>query len=155
MNTLVAIRSSLLLSSTVSDPSLTNKLVLENLTSEQYSGVLPRQINALSVSKDTLNPMLNTKILKQRLDAIEYYNTLHGLKYARWPHFWMKQTGNYLWKYKGNLAVKGFFAYMVYREVQNYRNLHQKTVMTFNQSFSCFGAIGMTGGAFAAVCALI
>ena len=36
----------------------------ENLTAEQYSGVVPRQINALSVSKDTLNPMLNANVLK-------------------------------------------------------------------------------------------
>ena len=39
---------------------------------------MPRQMNALSVSKDTLNPLLNTTILKQRLSAIEYYNTIHG-----------------------------------------------------------------------------
>ena len=48
-------------------------MFVENLTSEQYTGVLPRQINALSVSRDTLNPLLNTNILKQRLTAIDYY----------------------------------------------------------------------------------
>lgn len=94
--------------------------------------MLPRQINALSVSKDTLNPLLNTRVLKQRLETIDYYKHLHGIRYARWPHFWMGQTANYMWRYKGNLAVKGFFAYMVYREVQNYRNLNEKTVMTIN-----------------------
>ena len=93
------------------------------MTSEQYTGVMPRQINALSVSKDTLNPLLNTTILKQRLAAIDYYNNLHGSKYARWPHFWMGKTACNLWKYKANLAVKGFAAYLVYREVQKYRNL--------------------------------
>ena len=51
-------------------------LVIENLTSEQYSGVVPRQINALSVSRDTLNPLLNTTILKQRLNMIEHYKHL-------------------------------------------------------------------------------
>jgi len=101
------------------------------LTSEQYQGVVPRQVNALSVSRDTLNPLLNTTILKQRLAAIDYYKTLHGARYARWPHFWMGETANRLWKYKANIAVKGFAAYMVYREVQNYRNLNEKTVMTF------------------------
>ena len=50
------------------------------MTSEQYTGVMPRQINALSVSKDTLNPLLNTTILKQRLAAIDYYN--NGYKQA-------------------------------------------------------------------------
>ena len=102
----------------------------ENLTSEQYTGVVPRQINALSVSRDTLNPLLNTNVLKRRLSAIEYYNTLHGA-HANWPHHWMARTAGNLWKYKVNLAVKGFAAYMVYREVQNYRNLNEKTLMTF------------------------
>jgi hypothetical protein len=42
----------------------------------------------------------------------------------------MKRKASYLWKYKANLAVKGFLAYMVFREVQNYRNLNEKTIMT-------------------------
>ena len=106
-------------------------MLLENLTSEQYSGVVPRQINALTVSRDTLNPLLNTTILKQRLATIEHYKHLHGEMYARWPHYWMGRTANTLWKYKFNYAVKGFAAYMVFREVQNYRNLKEKTVMSF------------------------
>ena len=92
---------------------------------------MPRQINALSVSRDTLNPLLNTNILKQRLIAIEHYKHLNGELYARWPHFWMGRTASSLWKYKFNLAVKGFAAYMIYREVSNYNNLFNKTVMTF------------------------
>lgn len=88
-------------------------------------------MNALSVSRDTLNPLLNTTILKQRLNAIEYYNLLHGPKYARWPHYWMGQTAARLWKYKFNLALKGAAGYMLYREIANYRNLNEKTVMTF------------------------
>ena len=127
----------------------------ENLTSEQYQGVVPRQVNALSVSRDTLNPLLNTTILKQRLAAIEYYNMRHGAQYARWPQFWMAQTANKLWKYKVNLAVKGAAAYMLYREVDNYRNLNEKTIMTFQQSFAGFGSIGAHAALFAGVCALI
>jgi hypothetical protein len=85
---------------------------------------MPRQINALSVSKDTLNPLLNTSILKQRLATIEYYKNLHGAKYAFWPRYWMASMGNKLWKYKANYAVKGVAAYMLYNEVQNYKNLN-------------------------------
>lgn len=125
------------------------------MTSEQYSGVVPRQINALSVSRDTLNPLLNTTILKQRLKMIEHFRTLHGERYAYWPHYWMGNKASQLWKYKFNYAVKGFAAYMVFREVQQYRNLKAKTVMTFNQSFSSFGQIGATTGFFATVCLLI
>lgn len=124
------------------------------MTTEQYSGVIPKQVNAL-VSRDTLNPMLNTTILKQRLQAIEHYKLLNGAKYARWPHFWMGQTAAKLWKYKSNLAVKGFLAYMVYAEVQNYRNLQDKTIMTFNQSFASFGKIGVHATLFAGACLII
>ena len=155
MSTPVATKSSPLPSSMVSTLHYFDNALLENLTSEQYSGVLPRQINALSVSKDTLNPLLNTQVLKQRLNAIEYYKTLHGAQYARWPHFFMKNCANYAWRYKGNLAVKGFLAYMLFAEVQNHRNLNEKTVMTIQQGFSNFGKIGAHAGALAVVCALI
>ena len=91
---------------------------LENLTNEQYSGIVPRGINALSASRDTLNPLLNTTVLKNRLADIEMYKNLHGEKYARWPAYFMANTGRHLWKYKFNYAVKGFAAYLVYREIQ-------------------------------------
>ena len=84
------------------------------MTKEQYSGVIPKQINALSVSKDTLNPLLNTQVLKDRLIAIEHYKWVGGARYARWPHYFMQNFANHLWKYKFNLAVKGFAAYMMY-----------------------------------------
>ena len=44
--------------------NLTYLILTDNLTTEQYSGVVPRQINALNVSRDSLNPLLNTTILK-------------------------------------------------------------------------------------------
>ena len=116
---------------------------------------MPRQVNALSVSRDTLNPLLNTTILKQRLAAIEHYNMLHGPQYARWPHYFMGQTAAKLWKYKFNYAVKGAAAYMLYREIQNYRNLNEKTVMTFQQSFASFGTIGASSALLVGVCGLL
>ena len=125
------------------------------MTSEQYAGVVPRQINALTVSRDTLNPLLNTTILKKRLADIDYYNNLHGAKYARWPHYWMGATAQRLWKYKFNYAVKGAAAYMLYREVQLHRNLNEKTVMTIQQSFADFGSIGMHAALLGTLCAFI
>ena len=116
---------------------------------------MPRQINALTVSRDTLNPLLNTNILKKRLADIEYYKYLHGEKYARWPHYWMGQTAQRLWKYKFNYAVKGAAAYMLYREVQNHINLNQKTVMTIQQSFADFGSIGAHAALLGGLCMFI
>ena len=101
----------------IRDAGLTIVGYVENLTNEQYQGVVPRQVNALSVSRDTLNPLLNTQVLKNRLAAIEYYNMQHGSLYARWPKHFMAQTAAKLWKYKVNLAVKGAAGYMLYREV--------------------------------------
>ena len=112
-------------------------------------------MNALSVSRDTLNPLLNTTILKDSLAAIEHYNMLHGPMYARWPHYFMGQTAAKLWKYKFNYAVKGAAAYMLYREVKNYRNLSEKTVMTIQQSFGGMGSIGAHAALFAGICSLI
>ena len=99
--------------------------------------------------------MLNANVLKQRLSAIEYYSTLHGAKYAYWPHYWMRMSGQYLWRYKINIAVKGFTAFMLYKEVDNFRNLNDKTVMTINQQLGAFGSIGAHAGLLGAVCCLI
>ena len=139
----------------IRDAGLTIVGYVENLTNEQYQGVVPRQVNALSVSRDTLNPLLNTQVLKNRLAAIEYYNMQHGSLYARWPKHFMAQTAAKLWKYKVNLAVKGAAGYMLYREVQQYRNLSEKTIMTFQQSFGSFGSIGAHTALFIGVCGLL
>ena len=86
---------------------------------------------------------------------IEHFKNLHGEKYAHWPHYWMGRQASQLWKYKFNYAVKGFAAYLVFREVQQYRNLKAKTVMTFNEGFESFAGIGFTAGVFSTVCLLI
>ena len=90
---------------------------IENLTKEQYSGLVPTKLNGLSASRDTLNPLLNAKLLKQRLAAIEHYQMQHGIQYARWPHFFLSRVGSHMYKYKFNYALKGFAAYLLYREV--------------------------------------
>ena len=128
---------------------------LENLTNEQYSGIVPRSINALSASRDTLNPLLNTTVLKNRLADIEHYKFLHGEKYARWPAFWMANTGRHLWKFKFNYAVKGFAAYLVYREIQQYNNLKEKSILSLEQSGLSMAKIGTQGAVFAGVCLLM
>ena len=82
MNRLMAIRNSHQLNSMVSlvlFQLLTILGCVENLTKEQYSGVIPTKLNALSASRDTLNPLLNAKLLKDRLAAIEHYKMQHGI----------------------------------------------------------------------------
>ena len=128
---------------------------IENLTNEQYSGIVPRSINALSASRDTLNPLLNTTVLKNRLKDIEYYKFIHGEKYARWPAYFMANTGRHLWKYKFNYAIKGFAAYLVVREIQQYNNLKEKSILSLEQSGFGMARIGGQGAILAAICCLM
>ena len=101
------------------------------MTKEQYTGVVPTKINALSASRDTLNPLLNAEILKKRLALIEHYKMQHGIQYARWPHFYLGRVGQHLYKYKFNYALKGFAAYLLYRDVQNYRYWNETAVLSY------------------------
>ena len=92
-------------------------MLIENLTREQFTGVVPSRLNGLSHSRDTLNPLLNAEVLKERLMMIEHYKNQHGVQYARWPHYYLSRVGSRLYKYKFSYALKGFAAYLIYRDV--------------------------------------
>ena len=128
---------------------------LENLTREQYSGVIPSRLNALSASRDTLNPMLNAENLKQRLATIEHYKFQHGIKFARWPHFFLGRVGANLYKYKFNYAVKGFAAYLLYRDIQNYRYWNEKVILSYQMDGMMAGEIATKAGLFVALCGFL
>ena len=127
----------------------------DNLTKEQYAGVVPRNMNYLSSSRDTLNPLLNAQKLKTRLQMIEYYRYRHGEMYARWPHFFMSRVAQRLWRYKLNYAVKGFAAFMVYQEYENYRHMSNVAILTIQQDANFFVNVTGKAAAFGAVCCLI
>ena len=91
------------------------------MTKEQYSGNYRNRLPMLNSSRDSLNPAVNLETLKNRLWVAEHYRLLHGVEHAYWPHYVMRNVGGRLWKYKLNYAVKAFFLYQVFREVQNYR----------------------------------
>ena len=122
----LAIRSSQKHSFSVSK-FLSSYQIAENLTKEQYNNnqIVPRSLHALSVSRDTLNPLLNTAVLKERLADIEYFKYRHGVMIHRWPHFALGRLGTNLYKYKFNYGVKAFAAYIVWNDIQHYR--HMKT----------------------------
>lgn len=103
-----------------------------NLTKEQYAGsvVKSSKLGVLSTSRDTLNPLLNTETLKNRLAVIQHYKYLNGVEHAHWPHFALARLGRHLMKYKFNYAVKGFAAYMVYRDIAAYQHLQKRTFMS-------------------------
>ena len=102
----------------------------ENLTKEQYTGAVPKDITTQGASPDTLNPLLNTQRLKSRLQLIEAYRYKHGVMYARWPHFVMQKVGSNLWRYKFNYAVKGLAAFMLYQEYANWKYMDSVAILS-------------------------
>ena len=117
--------------------------------------MIPRNIGGLSHSRDTLNPLLNAEVLKERLRQIEHYKYQHGVQYARWPHYALTRLGSHLYKYKANYALKGFAAYLLYRDVQNYRYWNEKVILTYQNYGQIGGEMAVKAGAFAALCALL
>jgi hypothetical protein len=109
----------------------------------------------LSVSRDTLNPLLNTDTLKARLEAIDHYKYRHGVQMAHWPHFAMNRMSRHLWKYKANYIVKGAVVYMLVRDFQHMRHMHRTSYVTFQQEQALVAPMLVHGGMFAALCAFI
>ena len=69
-------------------------------------------------------------MLKNRLNVIEYYRNLHGIENAYWPHYFLRNTGTHVWKYKFHYAFKAFLAYNVYREIRNFRYRNNTEFLT-------------------------
>ena len=136
-------------------PLFTQNLILENLTKEQYSGNYRNRVPMLNSSRDSLNPAVNLETLKNRLWVAEHYRLLHGVEFAYWPHYAMKNVGTHLWKFKFNYAVKAFFIYQVYREYQNYQYVKNVTFLSTDQQFQHYLQIGWNGFLATAVALLI
>jgi hypothetical protein len=122
-----------------------NLISVENLTKEEFSGNFRNKTNLLNTSRDTLNPQLNLENLKNRLNLIEYYKNLHGIEHAYWPHYALGNIGRHLYRYKFNYAIKGLFAFQLYKEIQNYRHLNRVSFMPVDQQMSHFTLIGWAG----------
>ena len=127
----------------------------ENLTREQFTGVAKRRHGVLSASRDTLNPLLNTETLKNRLAVIEHYKYRHGVEHAHWPHFAMKRLFNHVNKFKVNYAVKGFAAYLVYRDVAQWQHMRSRAFLTYEAEAMQVGTTMAHTGLFLGICALI
>lgn len=115
---------------------------------------MPRNYGAMSVSRDTLNPKMNYELLRSRLATIDFYNTRNG-ELANWPHFAMQRFGTHLNKYKFNYLVKGFFLYIVYKDVQNYRHMQTQAFLTRDQDAGMKTTIFMHSIVAGGMCLLI
>lgn len=109
----------------------------------------------MNSSRESLNPAVNLETLKNRLWVAEHYRLLHGVEHAYWPHYTMRNVGGHLFKYKFNYAVKAFFVYQLYREVQNFRYVNSVSFLSTDQQFSHLTNIAWTGFLASAVALLI
>jgi hypothetical protein len=67
----------------------------------------------------------------------------------------MRNVGCHLNKYKFNYLVKAFFAYQVYRDVQNYQYLHQVKFLTTSEGTKLGAQVAWSTFLFGAVTLLI
>ena len=104
--------------------------VLGTITNELYNGPRGKISPYATVSKSMMDPGLNAKLLKNRLEAIEMYREEFGRAHAYWVHELMKKSLGNIRRYGLNYAVKGAFAYMLYSKVQHYRYINENTFMT-------------------------
>lgn len=128
---------------------------LDNLTKEKYSGVSKRAPGVLSVSRDTLNPLLNTETLQGRLQDIEYFRNRGGVERNYWPHFAMQRMFRHLNRYKFNYAVKGAVVFMLYRDYQALVLAHRTEYVTRQKQVFLTTPMLWHGGILAALCAFM
>ena len=67
----------------------------------------------------------------------------------------MARFGRHVMRYKGNLAVKGFFAYLIYRDLAYRSQMHQTSFVTLQQEGYMIAQTAMHTGAFLGLCAMI
>lgn len=92
--------------------------------------------------------------MKNRLELIQYYKTVHG-DHAFWPHFFMRRVVNHALKYKFNYAVKGFAAYLVYRDFANYQHAKETRFLTIQDEGKQVAKIITQSAVFFGICSLI
>uniref|UniRef100_A0A7S3X9K5 Uncharacterized protein n=1 Tax=Strombidinopsis acuminata TaxID=141414 RepID=A0A7S3X9K5_9SPIT len=123
----------------------------ENLTKEQYSGDRKNRITPFNASADTLNPLLNRNTLVARLQAIDHYHLQHGLEHYHWPHYFMRNVAQRVWKYKFNYGLKAFCIYTMYADIRAYDHLRKSKFTDFNDTNNFVFSFGGHGAATAAV----
>ena len=142
-----------MLSSTVSNSRVT---IAENLTKEQYSGSYLPKLSIFSVTRDALNPRMNTEILRKRLWTIDHYRYRYGAKHTYWVHFALQKYGKKLWTYKLNYGLKALLFYNAYSQYQRYNKADAENYLSETERTVAHRLpILFSTGAFAGACLLI
>lgn len=67
----------------------------------------------------------------------------------------MGRLGRHMMRYKFNYAIKGFAAYLVYRDIAQRRHMKKTTYVTVQQESMMMGSTFLHGGIFLGLCAII
>jgi len=92
--------------------------------------------------------------LKNRLELIQYYKTVHG-DHAFWPHFFMRRVANHAFKYKFNYAVKGFASLLVFTSLAEYQHMKETRFLTMQDESKQVAKIITHSAVFFGICCLI
>lgn len=153
MSVMPASSVSRMLSSMVSISMLTRA---ENLTKEQYSGAYLPKLSIFSVTRDALNPRMNTEILRKRLWTIDHYRFRYGAKHTYWVHFALQKYGKMLWTYKLNYGLKAVLFYNAYSTYQAYNKADSEAFLgETERTVSHRIPVCFSTGVFAGACLLI
>ena len=88
----------------------------------------------MSQSKTFLNPNASLDILKERLAVTEHYRLRHGVEFAYWPHYFLRNVGAHLYRYKFNYLAKGLVFYSAYSILREHRHLNKHAILTMDQN---------------------
>ena len=67
----------------------------------------------------------------------------------------MGRVGQHLYRYKFNYALKGFAAYLLYRDIQNYRYWNDTVILTYAHRAQMGTEFALKGGLFVAICGFL
>ena len=75
--------------------------------------------------------------------------------YQFWPHYFMKNAARHLYKYKFNYGVKGFAAYVIYRDVANHMYVQKREWLTLDKKYGAYSDMLVHSGIFMGLCLFI
>ena len=124
----------------------------KNLTESQYSTSKVGRYTDSALKRETLNPAVNLKRLRDRIATTEAIAKRYTLIQKDWLRLALERVGGQVWKYKFNYIAKFVLLYKAYHEICNYRYLKSHTVLPGEEDmahfFSCMQWSGISIATF-------
>ena len=84
-------------------------------------------------ARDTLNPQLNSELVKNRLWVIDHYKFRYGRDHTYWVNAALRNIFTHVNRFKFNYALKTFFAYQMYLKWSQLRYYEDTMFLTNTQ----------------------